>query len=54
MPTGQVFRWHCAAMTQPMARRAAVPKTEFVRAENGGKHDIAREFQASIHAERET
>ena len=29
-------------------------ETEFVRAENGGKHDIARKLQASIHAERET
>src|SRR6266404_6045918 len=29
-------------------------ETEFVRAKNGGKDDIAREFQAPIHAERET
>src|ERR1700694_4326858 len=29
-------------------------KTEFIRAENGGQHDIAREFQASVHAERES
>jgi len=29
-------------------------KAEFVRAENGGQNDIAREFQASVHAERES
>src|SRR6266850_5561233 len=29
-------------------------EAEFVRAENGGKHDVARELQASVHAERET
>src|SRR6266403_433182 len=29
-------------------------ETKFVRAKNGGKHDIAREFQTSIHAERKT
>src|SRR5437762_6827145 len=28
-------------------------KTEFVRTENSGQHDIPREFQASIYAERE-
>src|SRR5260370_33356283 len=26
MPTGQVLRWHCRAMTHPIARRDAVPK----------------------------
>src|SRR5512137_879799 len=29
-------------------------KTEFVGAENGGEDDIAGEFQASVHAERES
>src|SRR5260370_18580324 len=29
-------------------------KTEFVGAENSGKDDVAGEFQASVHAERET
>jgi len=29
-------------------------KTEFIRAENSGQHDIARKFQASVHAERES
>src|SRR5229473_2312940 len=29
-------------------------ETEFVCAENGGKHDVTCEFQASVHAERET
>ena len=33
-------------------RRGA--KAEFVRAENSGQHDIPREFQASVHAERES
>ncbi len=27
MPTGQVFRWHWRAITQPSATRAAVPKS---------------------------
>src|SRR4029077_14042485 len=29
-------------------------EAEFVGAENSGQHDIAREFQASVHAERES
>src|SRR5207249_7679680 len=26
MPTGQVFRWHCRAITHPIANSDAVPK----------------------------
>src|SRR5712691_10731569 len=52
---------HWASIEMALARHDAsdgqqrgCAKAEFVRAENRSQHDVAREFQAPVHAERES
>jgi len=47
-PTGQVFSWHCRAITQPAVTSDAVPNTYSLGAERGGDRHVAPGLEPAV------
>ena len=48
MPVGQVSRWHCRAMSQPIATRSAVPNPNSSAPEQRGDDDVTAGLEPAV------